>query len=155
MKDHHDNTGAPNQVSANFETLPSSEKLAPNKESIAIVDIPRSNPFTKTPLTKTPEPPYYAVIFTSQRTSGDQGYSLVAERMVELARDQPGFLGVEGTRNSDGFGITVSYWTSEDAIRQWKKQAEHLVAQENGKRLWYEDYSLRIARVERAYGSTH
>lgn len=99
-----------------------------------------------------PEPPYYAVIFSSQRTDGGSGYGHIAERMVELARQQPGFLGVESARGSDGFGITVSYWSSAAAIAAWKANVEHLAAQEMGKRDWYAHYELRVARVERAYG---
>lgn len=108
-----------------------------------------------TAIAQTPEPPYYAVIFSSQRTEGDRGYAHMAERMIELASAQPGFLGVESVRGADGFGITVSYWSSEEAIRSWKTHAGHQPAQEAGKRIWYADYQLRIAKVERAYGQTH
>ena len=107
-----------------------------------------------TSLAETPEPPYFAVIFSSQRTEGERGYGQMAERMVELASSQPGFLGVESVRGADGFGITVSYWSSEEAIAAWKAHAEHKLAQEAGKRIWYADYQLRIAKVERAYGKT-
>jgi len=100
----------------------------------------------------TPEPPYYAVIFTSTRTEGDRGYGQMAEKMVKLAAQQPGFLGVESVRDASGLGITVSYWESEDAIARWKADAEHQAAQEAGKKVWYGDYILRVARVERAYG---
>jgi heme-degrading monooxygenase HmoA len=100
---------------------------------------------------KLPKPHYYAVIFSSLRTSGDNGYGHTAERMVELAKTQPGYLGVESARGADGFGITVSYWESEAAIRNWKAHAKHLIAQETGIRHWYEHYELRIAKVERAY----
>lgn len=103
-------------------------------------------------IAKTPEPPYYAVVFTSQRTEGDRGYGSMAEKMMELAAQQPGFLGAESVRGADGFGITVSYWESEEAIRNWKAQSEHRVAQETGKKTWYADYKLRIAKVERDYG---
>ena len=99
-----------------------------------------------------PEPPYYAVIFSSLRTAGEQGYGAMAERMVELARAQPGFLGVESVRDAAGLGITVSYWRDEESIAAWKRHAEHLVAQARGKRVWYEAYELRVARVERALG---
>ena len=105
-----------------------------------------------TDIARTPEPPYYAAIFTALRTAGDRGYQNVANRMVELASAQPGFLGLESARNEDGFGITVSYWTSEEAIAAWKEQAEHAIAQETGRRVWYSEYQLRIAKVERAYG---
>ena len=103
-------------------------------------------------IARTPEPPYYAVIFSSRRSLGDAGYRQMAERMVELAAAQPGFLGMESAREQDGFGITVSYWASIEAIQHWKANAEHLVAQEKGKRAWYEDYAVRVARVERTYG---
>lgn len=98
---------------------------------------------------QTPEPPYFAVIFTSQRTEGERGYGNMADRMLELAAQQPGFLGVESVRGADGFGITVSYWRSLDDIRAWRNHSEHLVAQETGKRVWYADYQLRICEVQR------
>lgn len=100
----------------------------------------------------TPEPPYYAVIFTSTRTAVDEGYGEVADRMVELAANQPGFLGVESTRGADGLGITVSYWASLEAIAAWKANSEHRVAQATGYLQWYEHFEARVARVERAYG---
>jgi heme-degrading monooxygenase HmoA len=104
--------------------------------------------------------PYYAVIFSSLRTPGadngghgaSDGYDDMADRMVELAAQQDGFLGVESTRGADGFGITVSYWRDEAAIVKWKANAEHLVAQQYGQERWYEHFELRIAKVERAYG---
>lgn len=99
-----------------------------------------------------PEPPYYAVIFTSKRTSGDHGYGAMADAMVERARLQPGFLGVESARGSDGVGITVSYWRDEASIKAWKADSPHQKAQDQGKASWYEHYEVRIARVERAYG---
>lgn len=98
----------------------------------------------------TPEPPYYAVIFSSHRTEGDHGYAAMAERMVELAATQSGFLGIESAREE--LGITVSYWQSLDAIRGWKRHAEHLEAQRLGRRQWYSDFCVRIARVEHDYG---
>lgn len=96
------------------------------------------------------EPPYYAVIFASVRTAGDHGYAAMAERMVELAAGRDGFLGVDGARGPDGLGITVSYWRDVDAIAAWKADAEHRIAQELGRERWYESYTLRIAKVERA-----
>lgn len=104
------------------------------------------------PFAQTPEPPYYAVIFSSLRTDGDAGYAQMADRMVELAAQQPGFLGAESTRGADGFGITVSYWASTEAIAAWKTNAEHLAAQAMGILAWYAHYEMRVAKVERAYG---
>ncbi len=100
----------------------------------------------------TPEPPYYVVAFTSQRTEQDaQGYAEMAQRMIALAAQQPGYLGAESVRDADGFGITLSYWDSLEHIAQWKNQAEHQIAQAKGKSDWYEAYFTRIAKVERAY----
>jgi heme-degrading monooxygenase HmoA len=84
-------------------------------------------------ISKTPKPPYYAVIFTSQRTEGDKGYEQMAEKMVSLASQQPGFLGVESAREQDGFGITVSYWDSLEVIKTWKENSFHKIAQQKGK----------------------
>lgn len=100
----------------------------------------------------TPAPPYYAVIFSSQRSAGEGGYNAMADRMEELAAQQPGYLGIESTRGEDGFGITVSYWRSEADIAAWKRNAEHSVARERGRTHWYGHFELRVARVERAYG---
>jgi heme-degrading monooxygenase HmoA len=98
---------------------------------------------------RTPEPPYYAVIFTSQRTDADDGYGAMADRMVELASQQPGFLGVESVRDASGLGITVSYWASLEAIAAWRANAEHRVAQASGRKKWYGHFETRVARVER------
>jgi heme-degrading monooxygenase HmoA len=102
-------------------------------------------------MTKTPEPPYYAVIFASRESGETEGYAATAERMVRLASEQPGFLGLESVRAADGHGITVSYWTTEEAILAWKQNAEHRVARELGRSTWYSSFQLRVARVERAY----
>jgi heme-degrading monooxygenase HmoA len=98
----------------------------------------------------TPAPPYYAVIFTSLRTSVDEGYGDMATLMAELAQQQQGYLGHESAR--DGIGITVSYWQSLEAIKQWKQNAEHLMAQRFGRNKWYTHYKTRICLVERDYG---
>ena len=98
----------------------------------------------------TPKPPYYAVIFTSLRTPGDDGYGAMAMRMMKMAAEQPGYLGVESVR--DGLGITVSYWRSLDDIANWKRVADHLDAQRTGREKWYATYKTRICKVERDYG---
>ena len=98
-----------------------------------------------------PDPPYYAVIFTAQRADGDHGYGAMADQMVKLAETQPGYLGVETTRDESGLGITVSYWKDEASLIAWKNQAQHLLAQKLGKERWYTYYTLRVAKVERAY----
>jgi heme-degrading monooxygenase HmoA len=95
----------------------------------------------------------YAVIFSSLRSEGDDGYAAMADRMVELARAQPGFLGVESARGADGFGITVSYWADTASIAAWKADAEHRIAQETGRSRWYRHFEVRVAKVERSYGT--
>jgi heme-degrading monooxygenase HmoA len=95
-------------------------------------------------IANTPEPPYYAVIFTSLRTDEDAGYGAMAERMVELAQRQSGFLGMESAR--DGVGITVSYWRDLESIRNWKAELEHKEAQRLGREKWYSAFKTRIAR---------
>ncbi|HEX2852671.1 MAG TPA: antibiotic biosynthesis monooxygenase [Opitutaceae bacterium] len=103
-------------------------------------------------LARTPEPPYHAVIFSSLRTNDDRGYGAMADRMMELAAQQDGFLGVDSVRDASGAGITVSYWRDEAAILAWKRHGEHQKAQQGGQHTWYADYEMRIAKVERAYG---
>jgi heme-degrading monooxygenase HmoA len=97
-------------------------------------------------------PPYYAVIFTSLRTEGDAGYGAMAGRMEALARQQPGYLGIDSARSE--VGITVSYWRDLASIRAWKQDWEHLQAQRSGRDQWYETYTVRICRVEHEYHFT-
>src|SRR5207248_3429449 len=104
-------------------------------------------------LADTPDPPYYAVLFTSLRTEADdEGYAAMADAMAALGAAQPGYLGIESTRGADGVGITISYWSTLDAIRAWKENVDHLAAQRLGRARWYRAYRLRVAKVERAYG---
>jgi heme-degrading monooxygenase HmoA len=99
----------------------------------------------------TPEPPYYAVIFTSKRSAGDHGYAAMADAMAELALQQSGNLGAESARGADGLGITVSYWRDEASIKAWKGIVSHLAAQKLGRERWYDHYEVRVAKVERVY----
>ncbi|MGH3899943.1 MAG: antibiotic biosynthesis monooxygenase family protein [Pseudonocardiaceae bacterium] len=101
-------------------------------------------------LAATPAPPYTAVIFTSLRTEGDNGYGAMAAAMETLARQQPGYLGMESARQE--LGITVSYWADDEAASAWKQIAQHLVAQRRGREIWYQDYRVRVATVHRDYG---
>ncbi|MDR6226024.1 antibiotic biosynthesis monooxygenase family protein [Desmospora profundinema] len=103
-------------------------------------------------IAKTPNPPYYAVIFSSERSEDDNGYEVMGEKMVKLASDQPGFLGVESVRDKNGFGLTISYWESTEAIQNWKEHSLHQLAQQKGKAQWYLRYKTRVCRVERDYG---
>lgn len=97
----------------------------------------------------TPKPPYYAVIFTNLLSKNTDGYEATAERMVELAMEQPGFLGIESVREE--LGITISYWQDLESIKNWKQNTEHLVAQKHGRETWYAEFKTRIAKVERDY----
>jgi heme-degrading monooxygenase HmoA len=100
-------------------------------------------------LAQTPEPPYYAVIFASTRKECDYGYSAMSAKMLELAKEQLGFLGVDSARSD--IGITVSYWKDLASINLWREHTEHKVAKEKGKADWYQYYTLRIAKVELMY----
>jgi heme-degrading monooxygenase HmoA len=99
----------------------------------------------------TPEPPYYSVIFASQRMPKDNGYNEMADLLDQLAEKQPGYLGAEFARDASGFGITVSYWKDLESIAKWKAETSHRQAQRLGKSDWYEGFEIRIAKVERAY----
>ncbi len=103
-------------------------------------------------IARTPEPPYWVVMFTSRRTDRDEdGYARMAEAMAALAPKQPGYLGIESVRDTEGLGITLSYWASEQAIHDWKRVAAHAEAQRLGHARWYRDFVTRVAKVERAY----
>jgi heme-degrading monooxygenase HmoA len=97
----------------------------------------------------TPQPPYYAVIFSSIRYADDKGYAETAQNMVDLAAKQPGFLGFETARQE--LGISISYWSTLEAIKAWKQNTEHRQAQARAKD-WYKSFKVRICRVEREYG---
>ena len=101
-------------------------------------------------IAKTPRPPYYAVIFTTLRTEGDNDYEATAQKMAALAETMPGYLGAESARNV--LGITVSYWKDLDSIKNWKYQTDHVMVRDMGRAVWYASYRLRIALVERDYG---
>jgi len=101
---------------------------------------------------KTPEPPYYAVIFTSQRTAVDDGYTELNDSLYEEALGFDGYMGAETLRNAEGFGVAVLYWRDADSIQRWARHTRHLEAKRIGKEMWYEGYRVRIARVEREYG---
>lgn len=115
---------------------------------------PRFNPplhlLKKKMIASTPSPPYYAVIFSNIRSDVEKGYAETAQLMLELAEQQPGYLGHESVR--DGLGITISYWKDLESIRLWKSQSDHQLAQQMGRDQWYTSYKTRICRVERDYG---
>ncbi|SFJ90481.1 antibiotic biosynthesis monooxygenase family protein [Amycolatopsis sacchari] len=99
-----------------------------------------------------PEPPYYAVIFTSRFHDTGDDYEPTSERMLQLAAEQPGFLGVDSARGNDGLGITASYWRDEESIAAWRSHAEHTLARQTGRERWYAAFEVQVARVERSYG---
>ena len=101
-------------------------------------------------IAQTPQPPYYAVIFTSLRTNGENGYLKMSDKMVTLAKEQEGFLGIESARSE--VGITVSYWQSLEAITKWKNNIEHSEARKKGREIWYQQFKVRICKIERVYG---
>jgi heme-degrading monooxygenase HmoA len=102
-------------------------------------------------IVKTPKIPYYAVIFTSIRTSEDNGYEKMADEIVDIVSKQKGFLGAESVRNEEGFGMTISYWDSLDSINKWRNNGPHMQAKEMGKKTWYSKYMIRICKVENGH----
>ncbi|MFI8188373.1 antibiotic biosynthesis monooxygenase family protein [Streptomyces sp. NPDC085946] len=96
-------------------------------------------------------PPYYAVVFTSVRTDDDDGYGETADRMEELVRGIPGFLGMDHARTPGGLSITVGYFRDAAAVERWRADAEHRTAQRRGRTQWYERYTLHVAKVERSH----
>lgn len=101
-------------------------------------------------MSKKPSPPYYAVIFSSVRTDNDDGYAQTVEHMMDLGLKHPGCLGFDSVNEGDN-GISVSYWKDLDSIKAWKAVADHITAQELGRKKWYKSYTTRIAKVEREY----
>lgn len=97
----------------------------------------------------TPKPPYYAVIFTSLLHKDHEGYAEMAEKMEQLVKEQPGYLGFESARSE--IGISISYWKDLASIQDWKNNSDHLLAQKLGKEKWYSSYRIRISKVERVY----
>ena len=101
-------------------------------------------------IANTLQPPYYAVIFTSLRSKNDSGYDEMAHKMVKLAEQQPGFLGLESAK--ENISITVSYWNNLTSIKQWKANVNHIEAQKSGHTTWYDSFKVRISKVDRDYG---
>ncbi|MFL1010703.1 antibiotic biosynthesis monooxygenase family protein [Flavisericum labens] len=93
--------------------------------------------------------PYYAVIFTSTQKENIEGYTEMANKIEALAKEQTGFLGMDTARNE--IGITVSYWKTLEAIKNWKAQTDHQLAQQKGQQDWYSWYNVRICKVEHEY----
>ncbi len=100
-------------------------------------------------ITITPEPPYYAVIFTSLRTDIDEGYAEMNDSLEAIAKTYDGFIGQDSARS--GLGISISYWKNEDDIKAWRQNAEHQLAMKYGREKWYTWYNVRVAKVEREY----
>ena len=104
------------------------------------------------PLPGRPLPPYYAVIITSAPSGIDlEGYAEMGRRMGELARRHPGFLHRESMVDETGRDLLVVYYETAESVAAWKADVEHLEAQRLGKEKWYAEYTVEVARVERAY----
>jgi len=71
--------------------------------------------------------------------------------MGKAAERFPGYCGILSVRGADGVGITVSYWSSDEAARAWKADAAHSAIREQGRDTWYEWYELIVAQVKRGY----
>lgn len=102
-------------------------------------------------IAQTPEPPYYVAVFSSVRTEADEGYYQMNNALFDELSKFPGFLGFESAREN-GCGITVSYWTDLQSLKNWRDLPMHQVAQGLGREKWYEGYKVRIGLIERDYG---
>ena len=92
----------------------------------------------------------YVVVFRSLLSENSKGYPQMAERMKKLVSQQEGFLEFSSAREG-ALGITVSYWKNLAAIKKWKENLEHLVAQKKGKEKWYDAYSIQVCKIEKDY----
>lgn len=93
-----------------------------------------------------------AVIFLSHVTGVDpEGYDAAAAEMGALAAKQPGYRGIDSTRDSNGFGITISYWADEQSAVAWRQNPEHAVIRDRGRERWYASYELFVTEVRRGY----
>ena len=103
-------------------------------------------------IAKTPAAPYWAVVFTAVFSGREEAeYFEMAEEMVRLAHGMEGFLGYESAQGEGGLEITVSYWQDHEAILAWKRHGDHIIAQKRGREAFYSAYTIRVAKVERAY----
>jgi len=98
---------------------------------------------------------YIAVIFTSTLAiEHNEDYEIWSNRMAELVTEQPGFIDFVSARNPNTrIGITVAYFKDEESVTKWKSNLEHLEAQRLGRSSFYENYSIKVAKVYREYES--
>ena len=104
-------------------------------------------------IAKTPQKPYYAVIFTYKRTNVDNGYEVMEKKTTEMVAKMKGFLGYESSKDESGFGVIISYWDSEESINTWRSNQVHRSAKEGGREQWYSEFATRICKVEDDYYS--
>lgn len=100
-------------------------------------------------ITNTPKLPYYAVILTVIPSEDDTGYHEMTETLIQLAKAEKGFLGVESAQSE--LGIIISYWDSLAAIDRWSHNAFHQSAKSSGQSIWYKMFRTRICKVEHEY----
>src|SRR6478672_6812469 len=99
-------------------------------------------------ISKTPKPPYYAVIFTSINADVDHTeHTEMYQRMVKIAQNYQGYLGIEPARNPDGSGVAAVYWRDHESILAFARDPEHLIAKKKGREIWYSHYFIRICKV--------
>jgi heme-degrading monooxygenase HmoA len=96
----------------------------------------------------------YVVIFRSTRKIDDgQLYLEWSEKMEKLVKSIDGYKQHFGFRDADTReGVTISYFSSLEAISQWKSLADHKTAQQLGRDSFYEEYSVQVCEVLRDYG---
>ncbi|MFE9603842.1 antibiotic biosynthesis monooxygenase family protein [Streptomyces hokutonensis] len=115
-------------------------------------DVLSSHPEASVVPVEAHEPPYYAAVFTTVRTQDQSDYSETSAHLEELVKNVPGYLGMDHAQTPGGLGITVSYFRDADALKEWRTDVEHRVAQNRGRAEWYQTYTLHVAKVERSRG---
>lgn len=97
-----------------------------------------------------------AVLFEAQAVAAQQSryLALAAELRSEL-ESTPGFIALERFQSlsTEGKILSLSWWEDEESVREWKRNALHAAAQEEGKRILFRYYRIRVARVIREYSS--
>ena len=92
----------------------------------------------------------YAVIFRATVAQLDDEYFRMAENMKNLAFSKYGCLDFVTVTEGDE-EIAISYWESEQQIRDWKNDPQHRIAQQAGRDKWYQSYNVEICEVGRSY----
>jgi len=96
-----------------------------------------------------------AVIFEVwPKADHKQDYLDTAQGLKARLEAAPGFISIERFESlvESGKILSLSFFESEEAVAAWRNTLEHRKAQVQGRRVYFENYRLRIASVQRDYG---